>query len=179
MLNFLPQKNKNMVVAEYLLRVAIFLLISAFFSILVLVSLFMPSFFFVNYKNDTINNQLKVAELNNIGKGDDPILFIKNINMLVTALSNTDDGANYSEIIDKIVSLKNKDIMISSIKVSGDAMTNSKKILISGVANTRDSLTSYEKEIKIDGFFDSVEFPVSDFIKSNDSDFSATLIYQK
>lgn len=179
MLNFLQQKNKKQIIFEYLLRIAVFLLLFIFASSLILISLFIPSFFFVKYKNDTINNQLISAKQASISRGEDPVLFIKNINTLSVALyNNTSSSFTYSEIINKVVSLKNNDIKISSIIVTNDSGVSGKKILINGVASTRDGLSLYEKEIKTDGSFDSVVFPVSDFIKSSDSEFSATLIYK-
>jgi len=175
MLNFLPQKNKNQIIYEYLLRVIAFLLLFMFISSLILISLFIPSFFFAKFKNDTINNQLISTQQKSADKGEDPVLFIKNVNRLSISLSNTNTKATYSDIIKKIVSLKNKGIKISSIVISQESNA-SKKILINGVAKTRDSLTLFDKEIRIDGFFSNVTFPVADFIKSTDSEFSATLI---
>ncbi|MFA5651951.1 MAG: hypothetical protein WC933_01150 [Candidatus Paceibacterota bacterium] len=179
MLNFLPQKNKNKIIFEYLLRVTVFLLLFVFLSSFVLISLFVPSFFFAKYKNDTVNSQLELTKQKNINKDGDPTIFIKNVNRLVVALSNNNvSNMAYSDIINKVVSLKDKDIKISSINISEEANTNSKKILINGIAKTRDSLTLFDKEIRVDGFFESVIFPVSNFIKSTNSEFSATLIYK-
>ena len=90
--------------------------------------------------------------------------------------SNEVKNMTYNDIVNKIVSLKNKDIKIFSIDITeGDAITD-KEITIKGIANTRDSLTLFEKDIKTDGFFSNVLFPVSNFIKNSDSEFSATLI---
>jgi hypothetical protein len=178
MLNFLQQKNKKQIIFEYLLRVIIFLFIFIFVSSLVLISLFMPSFFLAKYKINAISSQLESIKQENISKGEDPISFIKNVNRLSLALSdNSNSALIYSDIISKIVYLKNKDIKILSISISNDN-ANNKTILISGTASTRDSLTLYERDIKTDGFFSSVVFPVLYFIKSSDSDFSATLVYK-
>ena len=177
MLNFLPQENKNKIVREYILRVAIFLMLFVFIASIILISLFAPSFFFAKYKDDTVKTQLEMAKQKNSGKIQDPILFIKNVNRLSVALSdNSGPTASYSDIISKIVSLKNKDIKITSISISEDNATTNKRITIDGVANTRDSLTTYEKDLKVDGFFGNVIFPVSDYIKSTNSEFTATLI---
>jgi len=179
MLNFLPQKNKNQIIFEYLLRVIVFLLLFVFLSSLILISLFVPSFFFAKYKNETINNQLELTKQKILNKSEDPTILIKNVNRLVVALSdNAAPKINYSDIINKIVSLKNKDIKISSINITEETNTNSKKILINGVAKTRDGLTLFDKEIRVDGFFENVIFPVSNFIKSSNSEFSATLTYK-
>ena len=174
MLNFLPQKNKNKIIFEYLLRVTSFLLLFVFVSSLILISLFMPAFFFVKYKNDTVSSQLELVKQKNIDKGDDPILFIKNVNRLAIALSDSaGSNINYSDIINKILSIKNKDIKISFIGISEENGT--KKIILNGIASTRDSLTIFNKNIETDGFFKTVVFPVSNFIKSTNSEFTATL----
>ncbi len=176
MLNFLPQKNKKQIIFEYLLRVTIFLCLFVFVSSLVMSLMFMPSFFFVKYKNDTVNGQLLSIKQKNIDKGEDPIAFIKNINKLSLALSdNAGTNITYADIISKIVSLKKKEIKISSIDITEDNITRSKKVSLNGVASTRDSLTLFSKDIKTDGFFTSVVFPVTNFIKSSNSEFSATL----
>jgi len=178
MLNYLQQKNKKQIILEYLLRVSVFLLSSIFITSLILIILFLPSFFFSKYKNDTVNNQLGSITTESSNVKDDPILTIKNTNKLVTGLSQ--DNASpitYSGIVNKIISLKNKDIKILSISIkSNPDNTSNRLVQITGVANTRDSLTLFEKDIKNDGFFSSVNFPVSNFIKSTDSEFTATLI---
>jgi hypothetical protein len=175
MLNFLPQKNKNQVIYEYLLRITIFLSLFIFVSSLILISLFLPSFFYTKLKDTSINNQLELAKQKNLNNGVDPIVFIKNVNRLSVALSDN-STVQYSDIIDKVMSLKNKDIKILSISISEDNSSGGKKVLINGIANTRDSLTLFDKDIRVDGFFNTVVFPISNFIKSTNSEFSATLV---
>lgn len=177
MLNFLQQKNKKQIISEYLLRVAVYFLVFILISSVVLITLFVPSFFFAKYKNDTINNQLLEIKQKNVNVGEDPVEFIKNVNRLSNALSDTaTSSVKYNDIVDKITSLKNNDVKILAINITEESNTGIKKILISGTANTRDSLTLFEKDIKIDGLFKSVVFPVSNFIKSSDLEFFATLV---
>jgi hypothetical protein len=175
MLNFLPQKNKNQIIFEYLLRVTAFLLLFIFVSSLILISLFIPSFYFVNYKNDTINIQLESIKQKTINKSDDPVKFIKNVNRLSIALSdNSTSSIRYSELVNKITLLRNKDIKIKSIEISKD-ISGGVKMYINGIAATRDGLTMFDKAIKVDGSFKEVIFPVSNFYQPVNSEFSATL----
>ena len=178
MLNFLPQKNRKRIISEYLLRVSVFLLIFIFASSVVLISLFAPSYFFVEYKNNTIKNQLASIQQKDINGGEDPIAFIKDVNQLSVVLAGNNNSrlSSFGDIINKIVSLKNDDIKISSINITETNDTGGKTILVNGIANTRDSLTAFDQSIKSDGSFSSVMFPVSDFILSSNSEFSATLI---
>ena len=173
MLNFLPQKNKNQIIFEYFLRIVVFSLIFIFIASLTLILLFMPSFFFVKYKNETINIQLESVKQKNVDKGGDPISFIKKTNKLSTVLSD-DVNLAMTDIVNKVISLKNKNIKILSISISSN-IANGETILINGIANNRDSLTLYKEDIENDGFFEKVVFPVSNFIKNSNSEFSATL----
>lgn len=176
MLNFLTQKNKKQIIFEYLLRVSVFLLLFVFISSLISISMFGPSFFFVKYKNDTLSLQLELVKQKNITDGEDPAALIKSANGLAVALL-TNDAATYSDIVKKIVSLKNKNVKISSISITKENEIGDKKIVLSGVANTRDSLTLFNKNIITDGYFSSVSFPVANFIRSTNSEFTATLVY--
>jgi hypothetical protein len=179
MLNFLPQKNKNQIIFDYILRVLSVFLIFSLISSLLLSALFIPSYFFVNLKNNNFKNQLQLIKEKIAYKGEDPILYIKNINRFSIALSDdTKIDVNYSDLIGKIVDLKNKSIQISSIDITDNEKESGKQILLGGNAITRDGLTLYEKELKTDGFFNSVIFPVSNFLQSTNSQFTATLIYQ-
>lgn len=175
MLNFLPQKNRNEIIFEYLLRVNIYVLSFILIATSILIILFFPSYFYVKLKNKNINSQLDFAKQKNINKGEDPIVFIKDLNRLSLALSvDHTYSVLCSVIIDKLVLLKNNNIKIYSINIE-HLSDGTRKILLNGVAKTRDSLTMFDKEIKTDGFFKSASFPVSNFIKSSNSDFSAVL----
>ncbi len=177
MLNFLQQKNKKQIIIEYLLRAFVLLLSSILIISLVITILFLPSFFFSKYKNISLNNQLQSVKTESSSLIDDPILLIKNTNKFVQIFAQDNiSPIKSTDIINKITSLKNKDIKILSINIRASADINfARTIQISGVANTRDSLTLFEKAIKDDGFFYSVIFPVANFIKSTDSAFTATL----
>lgn len=179
-LNFLTLDNKNRITFEYLLRIAIYFLSFTFLSTIILIVLFFPSVFFSNYKNNSVKDQLESAIQNNLNKGEDPILLIKSANRMAVALSSDSSASSLtkSEIISKIISLKNKDIKITSIDIIEDNDLN-KKIIMSGFSKTRDNLTLYKNDLKTDGTFSEVIFPVTDFIKSSNSDFQASLTYNK
>lgn len=178
MLNFLPQKNRKQIILEYLHRVFSLLLQFFFVINIILITFFMPSYFYAKYKNNTINDQLLSLQDENATKGEDPVGFMKNINKLSIALSNDQNFTiTYNDIVDKIISYKDKDIKIQMISISQEK-NEDKKVQLSGIAKTRDSLTSFSTNMKTDGFFSSVVFPVSNFLKSSDLEFSATLIYK-
>lgn len=178
MLNFLLEKNKKVVIVEYFFRVTIYFLLFTFFSLIILISLFLPSNFYSKYKNDNVSSQLS-SIINKIGESsEDPIEIIKDVNKFTSVFSDEEDRILFSNIIEKIISLKNKNIRITSFSLINDTLS-SVKIIINGVSGSRDSLTSFDKDLKKDGYFQSIELPVSNLIKNIDSDFTMTLIYKK
>src|SRR5258706_823201 len=119
MLNFLPQNNRKRIITEYLLRIVLFVFIFIAIACLFLIALFLPSVFFSTYKNQTIHQQLESVTTLDKNNSEDPIKLIKNINTMVRVfLRGQGNSLSTSEIIKKVVSLKNKDIQITNISLS-------------------------------------------------------------
>ena len=177
MLNFILEKDKNKIIKEYYYRVAIYFLLFSFFTLVVLISLFLPSIFYSKYKSDTVSQQLMSIKSSIGNNTEDPIEIIKEVNKFVNVFKY-EESVLFSDIIKKIVSLKYKDIEILSISLLENE-DDTVKIVLNGISATRDSLTSYDRDLKKDGFFQSVELPVTDLIKNIDSNFTITLTYKK
>lgn len=78
-----------------------------------------------------------------------------------------------SKILPEVLVGKPKGISITSIAFSsGDKESN---IYVSGTASSRDSLRDFSNNLKSKVVFSNVEVPVSNFAKSQKSDFSITL----
>ncbi|MDD4804187.1 MAG: hypothetical protein PHN69_03350 [Candidatus Pacebacteria bacterium] len=178
MLNFLLEKNKKVVIAEYFLRVFTYFLLFLFFALIVLISLFLPSNFYSKYKNDIVSQQLSSIKSKVGENSDDPIKIIKDVNSFTTIFTNEKDQITFGGLIQKITDLKNKNIKISLLSFIKNK-NGSIGITINGIAGNRDSLTLFDKELKEEGSFQDVELPVSNLIKNIDSDFVITLIYKK
>ena len=178
MLNFILEKDKKKIITEYFYRLTIYFLLFSFFTLIVLISLFLPSIFYSKYKSDNVSQQL-LSIKDKVGENsENPTEIIIEANKFAKVFTDEKENILLSDLIQKIVSLKNKDIKILSFSLVEDVET-SVKIIISGVANTRDSLTYFDKELKKDGYFQSVDLPVSNLIKNVYSDFTMTLIYKK
>ncbi len=172
MLNFITKNNRRKIALEYFSRFSIIFLIFIFFIVIILTTLFIPSTISSRYKDENLTNQLTSIENIYKNKGEDPTKLIRQINALSAALSNK-DTITMSDIVEKVISLKTNDIKISSMGiVNGDAL--SKQITVSGISNNRDALTLFAKNIKSDGLFSDINFPVSDLIRDN-STFSITM----
>ena len=179
MLNFLPQKNKKKIIIEYFTRLLIALLTFLLFAVVLLMFLFIPSAIFSKYKNNTVKNQLSSINIADANKGQDQIDLIKRVNAMVGILSNKKtENIPMTDMIQKVILLKNDNIKVLSISIS-EYGTSSEKIIVNGVAKTRDDLTMFDKNLINNGSFYSVDLPVSNLIKNIDAQFTITLVYNK
>ena len=176
-LHFLLQQNKKNIITEYILRVATFLAFFIAIAIGFLTTLFLPSVFFSTYKNQTIHHQLESMAINK-NNGDDPIQTIKNINTMVRIFSGAySQETPMSSIIKKIISLKNSKIQITAISLVKNTDL-SKTVVVRGVSQTRDALTSFNNDLRADSVFTKVDLPLTNLIKDVNTDFTITLTYK-
>ncbi len=179
MLNFLPKSYIKKVNLGYIFRTYVFLFTFILLAGIILTLLFIPSAIFSKYKNITVANQLESTKSVEVNEGVDAVALIKKLNAIVKVLSiSGQTGLSPSDLVNKIISIKNTDIKISAISISNiqDVVT---KIVITGVSKTRDSLTSFDNGLISDGTFASVDLPISSLIKSTDANFTMTLTYKK
>lgn len=177
MLHFLPEQNKKYMWLEYVGRVSIFVLFFLLLAMLFLISLFLPSFIFSVFNNQTVENQLVSIEATNKAAGIDPVAVIASANGMTKVFSDEDvSGTLVSDIIAKIVSLKNQNIQIASITMTENPGV-SKTFVIDGIAATRDGLTAFDNNLMAEGSFSNVTLPVSDLINDTNDTFTITLTY--
>ena len=178
MLHFLLQNNKKQIIIEYLLRLSIFFLLFAFAASLILTAFFLPSFFFADYKYKTVNDQAQSANIVDEKKYDDSASLVKKINVLTTALTyGKSESAIYTDLIDKIILLKNAYISISNISISSDESAHVENVSLSGISGDRDDLTSFYNDLKGEGSFQNVVLPVSSLIEDTNAPFTITFSY--
>lgn len=178
MLHFLLQNNRKQIIIEYILRVLIFLLFFAFAASIVLTAFFLPSVFFADYKYNTVNNQTQSANLIDANKYENSASLLKKINVLTTALSYGKSTSTLdTNLIDKIISLKNANIYISSISILSDESAHVENVSLSGISGDRDDLTLFYNDLKSDGSFQNVVLPVSNLIEDANAPFTITFSY--
>ncbi len=143
-----------------------------------LIVFFLPSFFFSQYKDRTVSNQLALVELTDQKAALNPTTLIQQINKMIAVLSSGENGSiSTSDLIQKIVSIKKSGITISRISVSQiDALSES--ISVGGTAMTRDGLTAFYNDLKNDPIFESATLPVSSLIQDTNADFTIGLVYK-
>ena len=177
MLHFLVQNNKKHVIREYLLRISIFALIIVSAVSCLLIALFLPSFFFAEYKSNTIANQAQSVNLSNISTYENSSSLIKSINEMSNILSYDTTRTLTTNVINTIISLKNKNITISSVSVSLGNTDRIRNISVSGISASRGDLTSFYDNVKGEGTFQNVVLPISSLINDAGAPFTITLTY--
>ncbi len=80
---------------------------------------------------------------------------------------------SYSDVIQKIISIKNANIKITTISIQNT--DSGKQVSISGRSQNRDTLTAFDKSLKIDGFFSNINLPISNLIKDDNPQFNITM----
>ena len=156
----------------------IIFILFAFVASVFLIAFFLPSFFFADYKYKSINNQAQSTDLSDANKYENSASFVKKVNAMAKILSygNASSTLN-TDIIDKIISLKNSDIEISSISILSGDNANIENVTISGISGDRDDLISFYNDLKGDGSFQNVILPISSLIEDEGAPFTITLSY--
>ncbi len=180
-MNLLPNEEKEILKKGFKIRV--FVLLNIFLTIFfIAASIFLiPPYFLANEQLaviSSLNTSIKPEDENSISKTLLIPTEIQNkINFFETNLKNK----KASDAISEVVSLKNSGIKINSmffnkIPQGGEAEVT---MIVSGIAEKRDSLISFQSALRDSGKFRSVDVPVSSLAKDRDLPFSINLIISR
>lgn len=177
MANLITEKQKKVVLEEYLLR-----LWSVILSLICLAGLFLlaymiPYYFSLLKKDIIISEQLKsvisTENKENVGESVNRVAGRLNDQMRAVEIYS-DNTAMPSVLLSKV--LENKSSNVSINRLSFKALNVSEaQILVSGVAKNRQALVNFVSDLKSNGGFASVESPVSDFAKDSNISFTVTI----
>lgn len=178
MLNLIPLSEKKKILTEYRLRLAtvsVFAITALVFSSLILL---IPSYLLAISKYNEAQNSLDELQKTTGQSGQE-----KDVNIQVLAVNKNVDlflkgGSSKSLVpslvIANILNGKGKDIKI--IGFTYDVTAAQERIVITGMAANRDSLSQFIDTLKSDPSFTSVDLPISSYVKSINIDFSAVII---
>lgn len=177
MLELLPKNQKKALKQEYFLRVLVVVLLLSFtVGILSLVSL-SPSYFLSLEKEKIVAKQFAEMEKsrNTTENNKEFQSDIKNFKETLGLLKPSEKIVSIGGFIANIVSNKN-----SGIKIYGITVNSYKKekyqIIIKGNASGRDTLKAFVENLKGGGLFESVDLPISNFMKIADINFDITVV---
>lgn len=176
MLYLLLDEQKKKVKREYVLRaVFIFLVLFSITLILWIISL-LPAFARVQIERGVIRSQEdNIAQVALLQDGTSLEEYVRDINQKISLLS--EEEIIVSELINEIVSRQIRSIRLNAIEFISNTEEN--RIMLSGVANTRDSLVEFGNLLEEHEKFVSVDVPFSSFAESSDIPFTLTIQVEK
>ena len=170
----LPEKDKKSVIREYHLRLTAVVLL--FFSGATLLGLFLliPSAILSRSREGIVEKKLAVLEAthNRLERGR-PEEALKDSKELMRLFTTRAQYPNFSDTLDHISADRNLGIKVTAINATADAVPV--VVLISGVAKSREVLSTYVKKLQSDRTFSSVTIPVSNFAKNKDIEFAISI----
>ncbi|HEY4503783.1 MAG TPA: hypothetical protein VJJ28_01585 [Candidatus Paceibacterota bacterium] len=174
----LPDSEIRLLRREYRIRL---LIIALFFiscaTVIGILALF-PAFMSSYLNRDEDMSYIKELEKNRQANGvmDKEKELIKSQNLAKRIIEDK-DSVIYSEIIQKIILRRTKNIQINSFELSYAVGTSTPvEVIIQGKAMTREALMTFKKGLEGDIAFSKVELPVSDLAKNKDISFALRLI---
>lgn len=173
--NLLPEEKKGNIKKAYRMRVFVLLLIMLSISGAVSLIFMLPSFLAasIRYSEISLNKE-------NLEKDTPELLEIENLKSSLEEIKNkmkalkAEDRVLFSETIRQIVDSKSSGISLRSF--SYNVKEEQIDLRITGVANDRDNLTSFVKNLNEGGTFSDANLPVSDLAGDSNISFSMTLV---
>src|SRR3989339_2152198 len=176
-MNLLPHKEQKNILADYRMRIAVVGLFSATVLVTVALTLLIPGFIMANGKESLAESQLAQATANG-GSGvgaEDPKDVVRGIDAKVLLLAPADGGDHpATEIIEALLAHQTQGIAITALFF--DVAADGGRMTITGNATLRKDLAEFEKALKSDVLFSSVDLPRSNYLKPGDIDFSIMIV---
>ncbi len=181
MANLLPEKNKSNVRTEFFVRAFVILLVIVFLGLCLASSLKVASYVLIDLKKGEVDQQIEVFDkILAFRENTHSVNILRKENAKLLVLQE-DIPQNFTNILEKIIEKKPKDIQIGMIyyeieKSKGERIT---KLSVNGISKKRSDLIDFVELIEDNELFSQVSFPVSDLAKGEGIEFSLKIIVNK
>lgn len=177
MINIFATKEKKKILNKYRIRLTVVSLIVVDLLILANLVLFMSPYLLSVSKYNNLEKELATLEEVYGGgiKEKDVSSQVADINNKITLLLKADAKTELSpnQVMSGI--LQNKSPKIKIYGFTYDSVANQERVVITGEALDRESLSSFFEELKKDTRFTNVTLPISSYVKSKNIEFSVVL----
>lgn len=170
MSNLLPLKNKKNIRKEYIGRLLIVTLLFSMLTLVVAITLSIPSYLLS--KNKTLSSEEKTKFLESYLTKREESSVVNELNITnekIKTLSLPEER-RISTIINAILDKKNNGIKINGLNLRKSGNTES--LIVGGEAVSRNNLISFRDSLKSVPGFSNVDLPISNLTKSTDINFS-------
>lgn len=176
-LNILDTSEKRKILTEYRLRLAAASVAALGGLVLASSVLLVPPYVFsiTKYNNAQDNIDVLEQKYGNSTKEKEIAAQIRDINSKIILLTGETQSTNLAplDVIRTILKIKSNTIKIDGI--SYDSTGGVERIVLSGMALTRDGLATFVEELKNEPSFTSVSLPISSYVKSVNINFSIAI----
>ena len=177
MLNILPHDEKKKILTEYRLRLSVAAIFAVAALVLASLVLLAPSYMLAVSKYNFVAGELARLEQKQRAAGQEKEVDtqIKEVNKKINLFLGDKKVARRtpSEVMQGVLSAKNSSVKVQSITY--DINTERERLVLSGMANDRDSLALFVETLKKDPAFTKVDMPIGSYVKSVNIDFSIVL----
>jgi Tfp pilus assembly protein PilN len=171
MFNLLPEKDKENILKEYSTRRTIILFMFVSTLGLIASTAFLPAYIVSRAEVAETENQIKqIKESPLFAESEKMHTALAQANTKISILSKENGVMQISEVIALAVKGNGQ-----AIRVTGFSFQKNKgksKLMITGMARDRESLSNFVKELEKEKRFETVNLPVSNFTKDRNAEFS-------
>jgi hypothetical protein len=178
MINLIPNQEKKRRARELYYRLAVLSLLMFSFALLVASLAILPAYFFAVSKSRAAQERLEIQRTVPISLfNQEALKTLETLNRKIVLVEEA--AARNFPVSERVITpiLAEK---LSGIKLSRISYENSpaggKKISLGGTAASRESLLLFRQALEDSPSFESVDLPISNFIKDSNIEFSLSLI---
>lgn len=176
MLHLLTDEHRQKVTTEYKKRVLIVFLLGLTVVSLIGAVFSLPVFLAAYGRYSFGLNTEKILTEDITRRGEDQsVQDLRDVELSLETLSMFSGGKTVLNTLENLIKEKTTGVYIKSIIVTPNE-DKSRVLDVSGVADTRNSLVLFEKNLKSNAVFKSVYIPLSSFAKEKDIIFSAKIM---
>lgn len=177
MFSLLPAKEKKKLLKEYKFRLAVVGLIFFVALGLILLVVSLPSYLIAKSKNSEIVGRIEAVKQSTIFSEADTLnQELNDAGQKIKSFEDFNSKTRVYEIFAQAISDKSADIRIKGISFDNRVEGGQEKVVLTGVARTRDALRNFVDKLETNKFFSEVDLPVSNFTKEHDLDFTINII---
>ncbi|MEK7128237.1 MAG: hypothetical protein AAB933_01575 [Patescibacteria group bacterium] len=182
MINLIPKEEKRKIARSFFYRLAVVFLFSFSFPVFIGIGIMAPSYVLTRVKTNLVDKKLEAQRSEPVPLIDQETLaVIKDLKNKISLVENAEaDKFTVSQkVINAILRKKMPAIKITDIAYesrSPDELAQARKVSIEGTAPSRSALLSFRRALEDDANFQSVDLPISNFIKGSNIQFYLSLV---
>ncbi len=169
MINLLPTQAKKVVRREHNMRLVAVFLLTLSFACLILLLMSVPTWLMLNYQ--TIGEEKDQTLLNEIAEERARAeKELSETQRIIEHLSRKPSSRSHTAIIESLDELGGDEVSIDQFNFDAKG-----KLLLTGIASTRVSLSSFRDRVEESDDFKSVELPLASLVQDSEAAFTMTI----